>query len=209
VLARRFRILSWALMTYLALLTGVGSILFIFGDPNQFGAPFQAKYVAHLALVQTHGVSAVLALCLGPFQFWTWLRRRRPQLHRKLGVLYLVGVVVAAITAFPMGVMAYGGLSSQLAFCSMAALWLGSASLAYRSALARQFEAHRRWMIRNYALTFGAVLVRVYLALSRELNLDFATIYPFIAWLSWVPTLIVAETWLVRRNEGARIKCNL
>ena len=188
-------------MAYLALLTGLGSINFIFGDPNEFGAPFQAKYVAHLALVQTHAVSAVLALCLGPFQLLSGLRARQRNAHRWVGMLYLAGVLVASLTGFEMGLMAYGGLSSKVGFCLMAALWAGTGWKAYQAARQGRFLEHQRFMVRNYALTFGAVMVRVYLAIFRQMDLDFETIYPIVSWISWVPTLAVAEAWLVPRSK--------
>ena len=52
-------------------------------------------------------------------------------------------------------------------------------------------------MIRNFALTFAAVTLRAYLGLSQAVfGLSFEAFYPVVAWLCWVPNLIVAE-WLV------------
>ena len=48
-------------------------------------------------------------------------------------------------------------------------------------------------MIRSYALTLGAVTLRVYLPLFLMLGLPFEQAYPAVAWLAWVPNLIIAE----------------
>lgn len=76
---------------------------------------------------------------------------------------------------------------------------LYTASHAYGEARARNFVAHRRWKIRNFALTFAAVTLRLYLPAAAALEVPFATAYPAIAWLCWVPNLLVAE-WLARRR---------
>lgn len=191
-------------MTYLALLTAVGSYNYVYGDPAAFGPYFHDKYVAHLTVVRAHAVGAVLALAIGPFQFWPWLRRRARRLHRAAGIAYLSGVAVAAPTGLAMGAMAYGGPLAQLGFSVMAIFWLGSGVEAYRAALGRRFADHERHMVRNYALTFGAVLVRLYLALAMRAGFSFELVYPWISWLSWVPTLMVAEWLFIRRGTGAR-----
>jgi hypothetical protein len=64
---------------------------------------------------------------------------------------------------------------------------------------------HRKWMFRNFALTFAAVMLRVYLPLSMAARLDFASSYAAIAWLCWVPNLVFAEWWL-RRRERVRTR---
>ena len=191
-------------MTYLALLTAVGSYNYVYGDPAAFGPYFHDKYVAHLTVVRAHAVGAVLALAIGPFQFWPWLRRRARRLHRAAGIAYLSGVAVAAPTGLAMGAMAYGGPLAQLGFSVMAIFWLGSGVEAYRAALGRRFADHERHMVRNYALTFGAVLVRLYLALAMRAGFSFELVYPWISWLSWVPTLIVAELLFIRRGLWRR-----
>jgi hypothetical protein len=55
-------------------------------------------------------------------------------------------------------------------------------------------------MIRSYALTFAAVMLRIYLPLSQVYGIPFEPAYQTIAWLCWVPNLIVAE-WLILRQQ--------
>jgi hypothetical protein len=61
-----------------------------------------------------------------------------------------------------------------------------------------RFAEHRRWMIRSFVLTFGAVTLRLYLPLAPLLHIDFMDVYRASAWVSWVPNLILAELYLAR-----------
>ncbi|MMZ69505.1 hypothetical protein D1872_323530 [compost metagenome] len=59
-------------------------------------------------------------------------------------------------------------------------------------------------MTRNYALTFAAVTLRIYLPVSMLIfGLEhFNDYYRVIAWLSWIPNLIVAELILKRQKTS-------
>lgn len=153
--------------------------------------------------VYAHVFGSAVALLLGPLQFWTALRTARPRLHRWLGVTYLTaGVCVGGLAGLALSARAYGGLPSTLGFACLALAWLYTASHAYGAALNRNFAEHQRWMIRNFALTFAAVTLRLWLPASVALRLPFELAYPVIAWLCWMPNLLVAE-WLIRRRRVA------
>ncbi len=51
--------------------------------------------------------------------------------------------------------------------------WLYTGAQAYLSIRRRDVVAHRRWMIRNYALTFAAVTLRLELGLLQVSGLNF------------------------------------
>ena len=53
-------------------------------------------------------------------------------------------------------------------------------------------------MIRSFALTFAAVTLRIWLGISQASGMDFDVAYPVIAWVAWVPNLLVAEWWIRR-----------
>ena len=63
-------------------------------------------------------------------------------------------------------------------------------------------------MIRNYALTYSAVMLRIWLPLLlvradpvRAVDFDaaFANAYAAVPFLCWLPNLVFAE-WLIRRR---------
>lgn len=154
----------------------------------------RATYEAHRAGIYTHVFASAAALCLGPFQFSARLRARRPGLHRALGRLYLgVGVGVGGLAGLVMAFHAFGGPVARVGFACLALAWLYTGYRAYRAIRARDVAAHRRWMVRNFALTFAAVTLRLWLPASFVAGIPFELAYPAIAWLCWVPNLLVAE----------------
>jgi len=159
----------------------------------------RATFEAHAAGIRLHIFASAVALLIGPLQFSSRLRASRPALHRVLGRVYLgVGVLLGGLAGLYMAAFAWGGIVSKLGFGLLAVAWLATGALAYAAIRRRDVAAHRRWMVRNFALTFAAVTLRLYLPSSMAAGIPFEIAYPAIAWLCWVPNVAVAE-WLVRR----------
>jgi hypothetical protein len=59
-------------------------------------------------------------------------------------------------------------------------------------------------MIRSFALTLAAVALRVYLPSALAAGIEFETAYPIIAWLCWVPNLLVVEFLIGRSLASPR-----
>lgn len=154
----------------------------------------RSGFVAHPLGVQLHVFAAAVALLLGPLQFSTRLRNTRARLHRWMGRLYLgVGVLVGGLSGLYIAQFAYGGLVARLGFVSLAVAWLYTGLRAYRAIRRGAIDEHRTWMVRNFALAFAAVMLRLYIPVSVAVGADFAVAYRVIAWLCWVPNLVVAE----------------
>jgi hypothetical protein len=51
-------------------------------------------------------------------------------------------------------------------------------------------------MVRNFSLTFAAVTLRFWLPGLVVSGASMAVAYPVVAWLCWVPNMIVAELLL-------------
>jgi uncharacterized membrane protein len=140
------------------------------------------------------------ALLAGPWQFSEKLRARALNLHRWLGRFYLAEVALGSIAGFAMATVSQEGIATHLGFGALAVLWFFSGLQAYRMVRRRNIPAHRDWMIRNFALSLAAVTLRIYLPLMLlVLHWSFRQTYITVAWLCWVPNLLVAE-WLVRRR---------
>jgi uncharacterized membrane protein len=162
----------------------------------------QANFLAHSTGIYTHAFAAIVALVLGPFQFSSRLRQKHLQLHRWLGRSYLaVGVLVGGVSGLYMSQFAYGGPVARLGFATLALSWLYTGLRAFLAIRRRAVDEHRRWMVRNFALTFAAVTLRIYLPSSMLAGIDFSVAYPIIAWLCWVPNLLFAE-WRYNNVSG-------
>jgi hypothetical protein len=176
-------------------------------DPAEYFPEQRELYLRRELLLGVHVVSGILALGTGPFQFVPKIRRRLPNLHRFLGYGYLTGATGAGLSGLGLATTAYGGPVSRTGFFVFAVLILATTWTALGMVLAHRIGDHRRWMIRSFALMFAAVMLRVlggmYAVLtSAGLQLSFATAYAGIAWLCWVPNLLIA-VWVTRRPTRA------
>lgn len=153
-------------------------------------ATFQANPVG----IYTHVFASVVALALGPFQFFPRLRASHLQLHRWSGRLYLgVGVLLGGLAGLYMSFQAFGGATARIGFGCLAVAWLFTGLRAFLAIRRHDVASHRRWMVRNFALTFAAVMLRLYLPASMAAGIAFELAYPVIAWLCWLPNIVAAE----------------
>ena len=147
-----------------------------------------------------------IALLLGWSQFSSRLRARNMQLHRRLGIAYLVCVFMSGLAGLYIALYASGGIIAQLGFTGLAVGWLFTTFRAYSAVLKRDLRSHENYMIRSYALCFAAVMLRLWLPLFQfGLHIEFFAGYRIIAWLCWVPNLLVAEA-IIRLKSGKRIE---
>jgi uncharacterized membrane protein len=199
--------IAWGIMTFLSLaIVLVVSRYFSF-NPEVYFPQQREVYLAHQTGIMAHIVGGVLALTLGPFQFLPVIRNRWPKVHRWMGRIYLTGILLGGIAGLYMAFYAYAGLAASLGFLGLAVAWLATGYQAYTTIRAGDPEAHRRWMIRNFSLTFAAVTLRLWM---MPLAMLFGEIvgYEITAWVSWIPNLIVAEAliqgWF--RRPGAPVE---
>ncbi|HHT7222325.1 TPA: DUF2306 domain-containing protein [Bacillus cereus] len=152
-----------------------------------------------------HITTSIVALVIGPFTLSTKFRDRNINRHRIVGRIYMVGILLGGVSGLYLSFYATGGLVAKLGFGLLSILWLASAYQALHRVKNKKIKEHRNWMIRNYSLTFGAVTLRIWLPLFIVLfgieRFEFS--YAIIAWLAWVPNLILAELFIRKRlNKG-------
>ena len=151
-------------------------------------------------IVFLHVFGAAVALLLGPLQFWTGLRRRRPRLHRRLGQLFLLlGVGLGGGCGLVLALHAHGGAMARTGFALLAVLWLFSAAVALQRILGGDAAAHRRWMMRNFTLALASVTLRLLLPALVAAGLAIEVAYSLVAWACWLPQWLALE-WHLRRQ---------
>ena len=99
---------------------------------------------------------------------------------------------------------ATAGSSGSVGFTTLAMFWLYSGARAYIAIRRGNVQVHRRWMLRNYALTFGAATLRIELPLLIMGGLSFHAAYTMVAWISWVPNWLAVEAWLRKGRAPPR-----
>ncbi|MCD1259999.1 DUF2306 domain-containing protein [Paenibacillus athensensis] len=157
-----------------------------------------------LYMLWAHAVTAGTALAIGWLQFIGKLRRSRPVLHRAVGYVYAAGIAVAGVTGLYLACYGNGGWSGRIGFATLAALWLYTLYRSLRSIIVeRKPREHGEWMLRNYALTFAAITLRIYVPLAAVLFgvTDTNDSFIVIAWLAWVPNLAFAQWWISRSRK--------
>lgn len=201
---KRIRISTgYTLMALFAIFIGLYPLRFI-GLPHSEGllgskSDILLSSSLYLAAFYTHIFLGGLALLTGFSQFFKSIRIKRPAIHRALGKTYVVSVMLSGISALAIAFFATGGLVPALGFATLALLWLYTTAKAYTSIKNRQIGNHQKWMIRSYALCFAAVTLRIYLPLfTGAMDMAFIPAYMIIAWLCWVPNLLVAEFVIIR-----------
>ena len=162
----------------------------------------QAAFYAHI-------VAGGLALIAGPLQFWRGLRDRHRSVHRWIGRTYLAAVAIAGVSGLVMAPFSEAGFAGFFGFGTLAVLWLATGWQAYRAIRRRDVASHRAWMMRNFALTYAAVTLRLWLGVlitvqalpggDFDFEAAFANAYAVVPFLAWLPNLVVAE-WLIRRR---------
>ncbi|UOE63101.1 DUF2306 domain-containing protein [Priestia filamentosa] len=159
-----------------------------------------------------HITTSLVSLIIGPFTLSKTFREKNLKRHQRLGKVYMVGILFGSLSGFYLACYATGGLIAELGFGFLSLLWLQSAYKALRMIRQRNISAHQHWMIRNYSLTFAAVTLRLWLPLFMVLfGLEnFEVSYAIIAWLAWVPNLIVGELIIkYTKRQEMNIETNL
>ena len=181
-------------MTLLAMLVAVIAARYFYQPLAEVAPPpLLATFTARQAVFLLHAGGGLIALITGTWNFLRKSRERFLNLHRWLGRIYLVSVMVSGISGFSLAFTAQGGLSARIGFGMLGVLWIVTGVFAYLRIRAYDIESHRRWMIRNYSLTFAAVTLRLWLPALMISGQEFPTAYATVAWLSWVPNLLIAE----------------
>lgn len=172
---------------------------FLLGRKPDFAGPYRWAFYAHIA-------SGPLTLALGLFLTSNAARQYYPRLHRKVGTLQVICVLLILV---PSGLyMAPYAATGAIAATGFAALALATGWCTlqgWRLAVQRRFEDHRQWMLRSYVLLCSALVLRLIAGLSEFAGATWT--YPLAAWVSWLVPLGILEmslTLTARRGLARR-----
>ena len=173
----------------------------------------EAAYVPELAesfrqrplTVTVHTLFGPLALVGGLVNLLPAMRRRgRWSGHRWVGRIYVVSCLLLGAAGLSLALHAYGGMVARVGFILLAVGTLATSAQAYLAIRRRDVRQHREWMLRSYALIFGAVTLRIWIPLLMIVfQGQFLPAYRIVAWLSWVPNVLFVE-WIIRRGWKPR-----
>ncbi|MCZ2473154.1 DUF2306 domain-containing protein [Aquirufa ecclesiirivi] len=171
---------------------------------NAVHPSMKVNFNAHALGIYAHIFPSIIALILGPFQFNEKFRLNQIQVHRKLGKVYLLCVFLGGFSGLYMAQFSFGGMVSHVGFSLLAILWITSGFYAYSSIVRKKIQAHKNWMVVNFSLTFAAVTLRIGLGIGFAIGLPFELFYPYLAWLCWVPNLLIALL-IIKKDTSLQI----
>src|SRR5579883_3315169 len=162
-----------------------------------------------------HGLAGACALILVPLQFAEGLRRRHTVVHRTIGTIYVIGVLILA----PVGLYiqyldeAQGAARSFTIETTIQSSTLITTTLfGLYFAIKRQFTYHRQWMIRSYAVALTFFEIRVILGVfGLDQPMDWHVLET-VVWSCVASSVLVATSptrstrafWQIPRGSRAR-----
>jgi uncharacterized membrane protein len=153
----------------------------------------------------THMLIAPLALVLGPFQFIKSIRAKAPRVHRYMGRIYVACCVVAGVAGFATAFHASGGPVAGWGFGILAVLWVGASLGGMWAAMRRKIELHRLLISLSYAMTFGAVTLRLQIPLGFMLGYPgYPPMSVWLAYTSWIPNVLAVLAYFALTARARR-----
>lgn len=191
-----------------AMLTTILVSRYLTLDPEVYFPKQVDTYKAHQTSLLLHVGGGMIAMFLGPFQFIQGLRKKHLTLHKILGRLYALGAVTSALAGLVMAPRAFGGFVTTSGLGFLAILSISTIVMAVTRARQHNITSHQQWVIRSFACTLAAFTLRGILVAhgilyeSGIVSFPFIEMYQTVAWLCWVPNLIVAEWYInsLRKN---------
>lgn len=173
------------------------AVSYFFGYRNpRFGETFfqnQFWFVLHIS-------AATCSLFLGPIQFWKIIRTKYIRFHRIAGKIYIIGSLVAAITAFRLALI-YDCVGCRYSLIPLSILFFLTTSLAWYAIKQKNITAHKQFMVRSYTCALAFVFVRSYQVLPIGFIFDpitnddvFAVV---LEWLFSIMPLLIVEIFMV------------
>ena len=203
-LARRLAGPGWVIMTLACVSITIIASRYLTFDPEVYFPAQREPYLQHEFALGVHVLSGMLALLIGPFQFVRRLWHRFVRVHRFMGATYVASATALGVSGLILAPTAYTGLVASAGFTVLDLAMLFTTWTALRMIFAGRYGEHRRWMIRSFSLIMAGVMLRVWsplysvVAAVGIVDFSFETAYAGIAWLCWVPNLLLA-IWFTRR----------
>ena len=192
-----FKKILWAIIVLLAILVGLVPLNYIEPDINSGFLELKDRVLLQNIAWQigfnAHIFSGAIAIMVGWVQFNRRLLAKRPKWHRTIGKVYVVCALVCGLSGVYIGFYATGGPIAAAGFMSVGAIYFYTTLRAYLAIKNKQIARHQTMMMYSYAACLAAVTLRLYVPFLTYYLGDYLQAYRIVAWLSWVPNLLVAK----------------
>ncbi|KAI2602911.1 uncharacterized protein GGS25DRAFT_72301 [Hypoxylon fragiforme] len=184
----------WWVMAGLSFLVAAYAIYFIFGPP--VGNPMVKQRMLSRPVGRCHVLGSLIAMGLGPFQFLDSLRRKYPEIHRWIGRIYVVALYTGSISGFSVTFISFANPIGKWGFAALALAWFITVTYGMLTIWNGDIKSHREWMLRNFSLTYAAVMLRWQIVLFIACGMDNVVSLSLCGYTCWIPNLIFIEWWI-------------
>lgn len=177
------------------------SLIFIYQYSHlfSFSAKALGKYFDVKWLLFGHIIPAASALLIAPFQFIKSFRNKYMRLHKLLGKIYMICILVSACSALALTFLTTDQVSKlyTISLWFLLLIWVVSTIMAYWTIRLRKIQEHEEWTGRSY-LTTAAFIVQNYIYKIPVIGAlgSFAEVSPQIFWFSWAIPLFAYQMYL-------------
>ncbi|WP_242092839.1 DUF2306 domain-containing protein [Aestuariivivens sediminicola] len=188
-------VLAWLLLMVFSAKFIIKNALPYFGfDEAVFGKLWDYKWslIAHVS-------GGILAIIIGPFQFWKSFRNKFLRIHKLLGRIYLIAILIGTLSAIHLAWTSALKIhwTWAMSLQGLAFAWMVTAGMAYISVRRKRIQQHRDWMARSYVVTFAFVTFRWLYELPMLQDLGtFIERGPTTIWVSWTVPLLITEIFI-------------
>lgn len=200
---------KWYLMTIAAFIIAGWTFHFIYHQPpGMDGYDEIRNRILGNPLGFAHVFGGGTAMALGPFQFIRSLRSQgksspRFSTHSWVGRIYTLAVLASGVGSIDIVKKSDLYSFGAVGFVMLGLSWVVTASLGW-AAMWREkpdVDSHKKWMIRNFALTYAAVMLRWQFPLMIILGTEVKLALSWSGWCCWVPNLVFVEAWVLRTRK--------
>jgi len=141
----------------------------------------------YLLTFRTHIFLGIVAISIGPFQFFKKIRFNYKTIHKIIGYIYTISVLLSGLSGLIIAQFAMGGWITTIGFSILSLMWMYTIVKAISSIREGNVVQHKKWMFLSYGLTFAAITQRTLLLIPLLTEISFMPVYQLSAWL---PSLI-------------------
>ncbi|MEZ6143230.1 MAG: DUF2306 domain-containing protein [Zavarzinella sp.] len=162
--------------------------LFLQGREATFAGAYRSAFYIHI-------FSGPVVLLNGLILLSAAFRRRKPGLHRILGRIQVIILLVLMLpSAMVMSQHAFGGWGAGLSFLILSLNTGICAAIGVLQARWHRYDLHRCWMLRTFVLICSAVVLRLISGAASVIGVEYPeTAYIIAAWCSWLLPLATLE----------------
>ena len=152
-------------------------------------------HTEYLYFFYAHVYTSIFVLFSGFIAVFVKPKAAFRNLHKFFGKIYVILLLlIAAPSGIYMGFYANGGILAKISFVILGILWWFTTYKAYLEIRKKNVLNHKKWMYRSYALAVSAITLRLWkVVLVYFFQPNPMDVYEVIAWLGWVPNLILTE----------------